>query len=115
MSEGREDLVPFDSLDILGIPGWIMDTMREVAEEYGLDVNKLAFDDVSIVGWALDVYYAGKPYGGILLVGYDRLTRRHHEPTPQEIENNIREVFKEIANDVRPPRRPAGRGPYRRF
>jgi len=50
-----------------------------------------------------------------LLTGYDRLTRRHYQPTPEEIEKNIREVFKSIANDVRPPRRPAGRYPYRRF
>jgi len=115
MSEGNENLVPFDRIDILDVPSWITETMREVAQEYGLDVNKLAFNDISIVGWALEVYYAGKAYGGILLTGYDRLTRRHYQPTPEEIEKNIREVFKSIASDVRPPRRPAGRYPYRRF
>jgi len=105
MSEGREDLVPFDRVDILDVPSWIRETMREVAEEYSLDVNKLAFDDSSIAGWGLEVYYAGKPYGGILLMGYDRLSRRHYERTPEEIEKNIREVFERIASDVRPPRR----------
>jgi len=112
MSEGRKDLM---SLDMLDIPSWIRETMREVAQEYGLDVNKLGFDESYIVGWGLEVYYAGKPYGGILITGYDRLTRRHYERTPEEIENNIRGVFKRIASDVRPPRRPAGSYPYRRF
>jgi len=50
-----------------------------------------------------------------LITGYDRLTRRHYEPTPEEIEKNIREVFESIASDVRPHRRPAGGHPYRRF
>ena len=109
MSEDSKDLVPLDRVDMLDVPSWIRTAMGEVAQEYGLDVNKLGFDDSYIFGWGLEVYYAGKPYGGILITEYDRLTRRHRERTPEEIENNIRSVFKRIASDVRPSRRPAGR------
>jgi len=113
MSEGNGNLIPFDKLDVW--PSWIRGVIIDAAEEYGLDLNKLAFDTSYIVGYGLEVYYAGKPYGGILITGYDRLTRRHYERTPEEIEKDIREIFKRIASDIRPPGRPAGRYPYRRF
>ena len=80
---------------------WLRKVINDTAQEFDLELNKLVYEISYSYGTEMNIYYAGRPYGSVTLGESQGET--YTERAREQIEEDIRKIFKRIAEEIRPP------------